>query len=70
MLMFIYRSYDLHGTWDKGNKWTGNFLNAHTNLTEIDDALDLIWRNDINPGQVVMGIAFYDGLSQPRRNPA
>lgn len=57
--MFVDRSYDLHGTWDKGNEWTGNFLNAHTNLTEIDDALDLIWRNDIDPGQVVLGLGFY-----------
>ncbi|KAM0669606.1 hypothetical protein ACQRIU_000001 [Beauveria bassiana] len=56
---FNVMSYDLHGTWDKGNKWTGNFLNAHTNLTEIDQALDLIWRNDIDPSQVVMGLAFY-----------
>lgn len=57
--MCACRSYDLHGTWDKGNKWTGSFLNAHTNLTEIKDALDLIWRNDISPTQVVMGLGFY-----------
>jgi chitinase len=47
------------GTWDKGNQWTGNFLNSHTNLTEIDAALDLLWRNDVNPTKVVMGLAFY-----------
>ena len=52
-------SYDLHGTWDKGNKWTGNVLNPHTNLTEIDAALDLLWRNDVDPTKVVMGVAFY-----------
>ncbi|KAM5470007.1 hypothetical protein MferCBS49748_002771, partial [Microsporum ferrugineum] len=56
---FNVMSYDLHGTWDKGNKWTGNILNAHTNLTEIELALDLIWRNDINPSKVVMGLGFY-----------
>lgn len=55
----MQRSYDLHGTWDKGNTWTGNFLNAHTNLTEIDTALDLIWRNSIEPSKVVLGLAFY-----------
>jgi len=49
----------MHGTWDKGNKWTGNFLNAHTNLTEITDALDLLWRNDVDPSMVVLGLAFY-----------
>ncbi|EJT79718.1 hypothetical protein GGTG_04802 [Gaeumannomyces tritici R3-111a-1] len=56
---FNVMSYDLHGTWDKGNEWTGAFLNTHTNLTEIDQALDLIWRNDIDPGTVVLGLGFY-----------
>jgi chitinase len=52
-------SYDMHGGWDKPNKWTGPYLNAHTNLTEITDALDLLWRNYIKPSQVVMGLGFY-----------
>ncbi|PYH80405.1 class V chitinase [Aspergillus uvarum CBS 121591] len=56
---FNYMSYDLHGTWDRGNKWTGDFLDAHTNLTELTESLDLLWRNDISPDKVVMGIAFY-----------
>ncbi|KAJ5387332.1 Chitinase II [Penicillium cosmopolitanum] len=56
---FNIMSYDLHGTWDMGNKWTGEYLNAHTNLTEIDLALDLLWRNDIKKDMVVMGLAFY-----------
>jgi chitinase len=47
------------GTWDQGNKWTSAFLNSHTNLTEIDAALDLLWRNDVDPAQVVLGLAFY-----------
>lgn len=52
-------SYDLHGTWNKGNKWLGNFLNAHTNMTEITDYLDLFWRNDIDPYKMNLGLAFY-----------
>jgi len=56
---FAVMSYDLHGTWDMGKKWTGEYLNPHTNITEIDAALDLLWRNDIDPGMVVMGLAFY-----------
>ncbi|KAJ9194064.1 CAZyme family GH18 [Paecilomyces variotii] len=56
---FNVMSYDLHGTWDKGNKWTGAFLDSHTNLTEIETVLDLIWRNDINADQIVLGLAFY-----------
>ncbi|KAK2846373.1 hypothetical protein FQN49_005787 [Arthroderma sp. PD_2] len=56
---FNVMSYDLHGRWDKGNQWTGNFLNSHTNMTEVDKALELIWRNDVNPEKVVLGLAFY-----------
>lgn len=56
---FNVMSYDMHGTWDEGNKWTGAFLNAHTNLTEIKQSMDLLWRNDVKGDQVVMGLAFY-----------
>jgi GH18 family chitinase len=56
---FNIMSYDLHGAWDKGNKWLGPYLNAHTNLTEISDALDLLWRNKIPSNKVVLGTAFY-----------
>lgn len=34
-------SYDLHGLWDQKNQWLGPFLNAHTNMTEITEYLDL-----------------------------
>lgn len=56
---FNFMSYDLHGTWDMGNQWTGAFLDAHTNLTEIETALDLLWRNNITASKVNMGMAFY-----------
>ncbi|KAF4969335.1 hypothetical protein FSARC_3410 [Fusarium sarcochroum] len=56
---FNIMSYDLHGAWDQNVNWTKPYLNAHTNLTEIDSALDLLWRNDIQPNKVVMGLSFY-----------
>ncbi|GIJ85577.1 hypothetical protein Asppvi_004436 [Aspergillus pseudoviridinutans] len=56
---FNFMTYDLHGTWDIGNQWTGAYLDAHTNLTEITTALDLLWRNNIEPNKVNMGMAFY-----------
>lgn len=34
-------SYDLHGVWDSSDP-IGNQVLAHTNLTEIDQALDLV----------------------------
>ncbi|KAK1540495.1 hypothetical protein CPAR01_06484 [Colletotrichum paranaense] len=55
---FNIMSCDLHGTWDKNTTWVGACLNARSNLTEVDLALDLLWRNNINPSQVVMGLGF------------
>ncbi|RPA81152.1 hypothetical protein BJ508DRAFT_117192 [Ascobolus immersus RN42] len=51
-------SYDLHGVWDSDNS-IGNSILAHTNLTEIDMALDLLWRNHVIPEKVVLGLGFY-----------
>jgi chitinase len=56
---FNLMSYDMHGAWDIENKWTGPWTNSHTNMTEIQQALDILWRNDINPSKVTMGMAFY-----------
>ncbi|KAI7758870.1 hypothetical protein LZL87_014217 [Fusarium oxysporum] len=39
---FNIMSYDLHGAWDQKANWTEPYLNAHTNLTEINLALDLL----------------------------
>jgi chitinase len=62
-------SYDVHGTWDQNNKWVGPSLNSHTNLTEIKDMLDLLWRNGIKSNKVTLGTAFY-GRSFTVTNPA
>ena len=51
-------SYDLHGVWDSSNP-IGNQVLAHTNLTEIDLALDLFWRVNVDPGKIVLGLGFY-----------
>ncbi|KAI1452077.1 glycoside hydrolase family 18 protein [Annulohypoxylon moriforme] len=51
-------SYDLHGIWDRENE-IGNQILAHTNLTEVDQALQLFWRSDISPSLINLGIAFY-----------
>ncbi|PNY26741.1 Uncharacterized protein TCAP_03313 [Tolypocladium capitatum] len=51
-------SYDLHGVWD-GNNPIGNHVLSHTNLTEIDHALDLFWRVGVNPSSIVLGLGFY-----------
>ncbi|KAH7354207.1 hypothetical protein B0T11DRAFT_357537 [Plectosphaerella cucumerina] len=56
---FNVMTYDQHGTWDTPTSWLGNHLNSHTNLTEIKEAMDLLWRNNIKPDQVNLGLAYY-----------
>ncbi|KAJ2980520.1 hypothetical protein NUW58_g6925 [Xylaria curta] len=56
---FNVMTYDIHGIWDQENIWTGPYLKGHTNLTEIEEGLDLLWRNGINEKKVVMGYGFY-----------
>lgn len=49
-------------------------MNAHTNWTDIQEGLDLLWRNDIDPDKVILGTAFYTrsfqladpGCSEPK----
>ena len=58
---FNVMTYDLHGTWDATNNPSTdkNIVQAHTNLTEIDQSLQLLWRNNIAPDQVNLGLGFY-----------
>jgi chitinase len=44
-------TYDIHGVWDANIPSLGAFVRAHTNLTEIEDSLDLLWRNNIDPAR-------------------
>ncbi|KAF4226516.1 hypothetical protein CNMCM6805_004439 [Aspergillus fumigatiaffinis] len=53
---FNLMAYDLHGRWDRDDP-IGPYVYAHTNLTEIDAALDLFWRNSINPSKINLGLA-------------
>ncbi|KAJ3573081.1 hypothetical protein NPX13_g4829 [Xylaria arbuscula] len=61
----IYLTYDLHGQWDYGNKWTssgcdtGNCLRSHVNETETKDALALITKAGAPSNKVVVGVASY-----------
>ena len=52
-------TYDIHGVWDSTVQSIGSYAFAHTNLTEIETGLNLLWRNNINPDRVVMGLGFY-----------
>ncbi|KAK3292952.1 glycoside hydrolase superfamily [Chaetomium fimeti] len=65
---FNVMTYDIHGTWDSTVKAIGPYAYAHTNMTEIQQALELLWRNNINPGRVVLGLGFY-GRSFTMKSP-
>ncbi|KAF7884611.1 uncharacterized protein EAF02_004947 [Botrytis sinoallii] len=54
----IYNAYDLHGTWDSTDP-IGSIVQAHTNLTEIKESVELLWRVSIPPEKVVLGLGFY-----------
>lgn len=66
---FNFMSYDIHGVWDGTNQFTGPYVQPHTNLTEIDEGLDLLWRNNIDPTKVTLGIGWY-GRSFTLADPA
>ncbi|KAI0467970.1 glycosyl hydrolases family 18-domain-containing protein [Xylaria cf. heliscus] len=66
---FNFMSYDLHGTWDADSKFIGPLLAPHTNLTEIDMGLDLLWRAGVQPDKVVLGLAWY-GRSFTLKDPS
>jgi chitinase len=64
-------SYDIHGVWDGTNKFTGPYVRPHTNITEIKLGLDLLWRNNLDPGKVTLGLGWYGRsftLSDPSCN--
>lgn len=62
----VYMTYDLHGQWDYGNKWTspgcdtGNCLRSHVNETETKDALSMITKAGADSGKVVSNIVAGD----------
>ncbi|KAI0476398.1 hypothetical protein GGR56DRAFT_642454 [Xylariaceae sp. FL0804] len=56
---FNFMTYDLHGVWDAQSQFIGPYIAPHTNVTEIDMGLDLLWRAGVEPAKVVMGLAWY-----------
>ncbi|KAG6986626.1 hypothetical protein G7Y79_00075g098980 [Physcia stellaris] len=56
---FNLMAYDLHGTWDAASMFFGPYIAPHTNLTEIDLGMDLLWRSGVTPDRVVLGQSLY-----------
>jgi chitinase len=61
----VYMTYDLHGQWDYGNKWSdpgcedGNCLRSHVNITETKNSLAMITKAGVMSAKVVVGVASY-----------
>ncbi|KAF4980848.1 hypothetical protein FZEAL_3246 [Fusarium zealandicum] len=61
----VYMTYDLHGQWDHGNKWSssgcpnGNCLRSHINITETMTSLAMITKAGVPSYKVFVGIASY-----------
>jgi chitinase len=34
-------------------------FSAHSNMTEFDDSLSILWENDVDPAKVTLGLGFY-----------
>lgn len=56
---FNFMSYDIHGVWDSSDVFVGPYIAPHTNLTEIENGLSLLWRVGIDPSKVVLGLGWY-----------
>lgn len=68
---FNMMSYDIHGVWDSASVWAGPYVRPHTNLTEIDEGMQLLWRVNVDPAKVVLGLGWYGRsftLSDPSCN--
>lgn len=55
----VFMTYDLHGQWDYGSQWTGNYLRSHVNITETQQALALITHAGVSSSKVLLGLAKY-----------
>ncbi|KAI0904346.1 hypothetical protein F4823DRAFT_634502 [Ustulina deusta] len=67
--MFNLMAYDLHGTWDADSQFVGPYIAPHTNLSEIDQGLGLLWRASVESSKVVLGQGWY-GRSFTLKDPS
>lgn len=52
-------SYDIHGTWDADIASLGPVVRSHTNIKEIEGALELFLRDGVPSQKLVLGLAYY-----------
>lgn len=52
-------TYDIHGTWDADIESLGPVVRSHTNIKEVQSALDLFLRDGVPSQKLVLGLAYY-----------
>lgn len=62
-------TYDIHGTWDADIASLGPVVRSHTNIKEVETALELFLRDGVPSKKLVLGLAYY-GRSFQLANPA
>lgn len=61
----VYMTYDLHGQWDYGNKYSqegcakGDCLRSHVNSTETNYALAMVTRAGVDTNKISVGVTSY-----------
>ncbi|KAF1994464.1 glycoside hydrolase family 18 protein [Amniculicola lignicola CBS 123094] len=61
----VFMTYDLHGQWDVGRKWSmegceaGNCLRSHINSTETMNSMIMMTKAGVPSHKVVMGVSSY-----------
>ena len=56
---FTLLSFDLHRPWDQWIDGLGNKIKSHTDLAEVEYALELVKKSGVNPYKITMGTANY-----------
>lgn len=62
-------TYDIHGTWDADIASLGAVVRSHTNIKEVESALELFLRDGVPSEKLVLGLAYY-GRSFQLANPS
>ncbi|KAK0710573.1 glycoside hydrolase superfamily [Apiosordaria backusii] len=70
----VYMTYDLHGQWDAGSKWSqdgcpnGMCLRSHINMTETYNALVMVAKAGVPASKIIVGVSSY-GRSFKMKDP-
>jgi hypothetical protein len=61
----VYMTYDLHGQWDAGSRWSqdgcpnGMCLRSHVNMTETHGALVMVTKAGVPANKIIVGVSSY-----------